>query len=325
MNYLIVLAMQFFRWALSWVARELVLLIVTALATNFFIEFRQLFLHFINLIKKRIFTVFDKIESISREVENTLLLLISKIEKLSLKVRNFNNFLTNKLEETKILLSKILDNKINRIQNLLNNKVITELDQIRADINNLSIHNEDKKRILKKLDLVENNIAKVITTADNLKTRIDTVTDKKFTQITNKIPKFENIEVTNLSEKIEDFNQVIVESKIKITDEIDLIFSKLNEQQIKDILETQISNADENIFDHASDIVSQKVKKKIKTPDAKKIKWLNLNHNKKAHTVHAKNFKLNDIYRILVENFDRDERIALALRFAKKDHFRLRK
>jgi len=70
MNYLIVLAMQFFRWALSWVARELVLLIVTALATNFFIEFRQLFLHFINLIKKRIFTVFDKIESISREVEN---------------------------------------------------------------------------------------------------------------------------------------------------------------------------------------------------------------------------------------------------------------
>ena len=325
MNYLIILAMQFFRWALSWTSRELVLLIMTALTSNFFVEFRQLFLHFINLIKKRILTIFDKIETTTNELENTLLALIDKIEKLSLQVHNFGTFLTTKLEETKILLSKTLDNKVHKIKNLLNKKVLTELDQIRADINNLSIHEQDKKRILKRLDLAENNIDKVITAADNLKTRINTILDKKLTQITNKIPIFQDIETIDLTKRIEDFNQVIVESKMKITTEIDLIFSKFHKQQVKDILETQISNADENVFDHAADIVSQKVKKKIKTPDAKKIKWLNLNHNKKAHTAHAKNFKLNDIYRILVENFDRDERIALALRFAKKDHFRLRK
>jgi hypothetical protein len=52
---------------------------------------------------------------------------------------------------------------------------------------------------------------------------------------------------------------------------------------------------------------------------------LNLDHNKNANTKHANNFKLNDIYRILVDNFDRDERVALALRFAEKDHFRLNK
>jgi hypothetical protein len=49
-----------------------------------------------------------------------------------------------------------------------------------------------------------------------------------------------------------------------------------------------------------------------------------LDHNKKANIEHANKFKINDIYRILVDNFDRDERIALALRFAKKDHFRLK-
>jgi len=124
---------------------------------------------------------------------------------------------------------------------------------------------------------------------------------------------------------MEELTKMIVENNTAITDEIDLIFSKFNEEQVREILEAQILSADDAIFESASDIVSKKVKKKIKTPQGKKIRWLNLDHNKKANTSHAKNFKINDIYRILVENFDRDERIALALRFAKKDHFKMRK
>jgi hypothetical protein len=124
---------------------------------------------------------------------------------------------------------------------------------------------------------------------------------------------------------MQELTKMIVESNKAITDEIDTIFSQFDEKQVRDILEAKIRIADESIFENASDLVSNKIKKKIKTPHGKKIKWLNLDHNKKAHTKHARNFKINDIYRILVENFDRDERIALALRFAKKDHFKMGK
>jgi len=150
------------------------------------------------------------------------------------------------------------------------------------------------------------------------------IIDKKLNQITNKIPTLPNIETKELSSKMEELTQLIAKSNQTIKDEIDFIFSKFTEEQVREILEAQILNADDEVFDNASDIVSKKVKKKIKTPDAKKIKWLKLDHNKKANTEHADKFKINDIYRILVDNFDRDERIALALRFAKKDHFRLK-
>jgi hypothetical protein len=150
------------------------------------------------------------------------------------------------------------------------------------------------------------------------------IVDKKLTQITNKIPTLPNIETKELSIKMEELTQLIAKSNQTIKDEIDFIFSKFTEEQVREILEAQILNADDEVFDNASDVVSKKVKEKIKTPDAKKVKWLKLDHNKKANTEHADKFKINDIYRILVDNFDRDERIALALRFAKKDHFRLK-
>ena len=68
MNYLITLAVQFFRWALAWVARELVLLIVMALVTNFFAEFRQLLLTFMDLIKDKILILFNRIEGLRVQI-----------------------------------------------------------------------------------------------------------------------------------------------------------------------------------------------------------------------------------------------------------------
>jgi len=324
MNYLITLAVQFFRWALAWVARELVLLIVMALVTNFFADFRQLLLTFMDLIKDKILILFNRIETLSNDLESSIKKISNNIEKLSTKVNNFNIFLVEKLEQVKTSLAKKINSKTRQIKNILDNRVLSRLNEIRADIKNLPIDKKEKAHILRKLTFAEKGINKVISTADDLNDEMNTIVDKKLNQITDKIPTLPNIETTELSNKMEDLNKLIAESNQAIKEEIDFIFSKFTEEQVRDILEAQILNADDEIFDDASDVVSKKVKKKIKTPDAKKIKWLKLDHNKKANIDHADKFKINDIYRILVDNFDRDERIALALRFAKKDHFRLK-
>ena len=324
MNYLITIATQFLRWALAWVARELVLLIIMALVSSFFAEFRQLLLTFMDLVKDKILILFNRIESLSSELESLIKKLSSNIEKLSTKVNNFNIFLVEKLDQVKTSLSKIINRKTQEIKNILDNRVLSRLNEIKIDINNLPIDKQEKRNILKKLNFAEKGINKVMSTADELNDDMNTIVNKKLNQITNKIPTLPNIETTELSKKMEELTKLIAESNQAINNEIDIIFSKFTEEQVRAILEAEILNADEEVFDNASDIVSNKVKEKIKTPDAKKIKWLNLEHNKKANTDHADKFKINDIYRILVDNFDRDERIALALRFAKKDHFRLK-
>jgi hypothetical protein len=325
MNYLIVLAVQFFRWALAWVARELVLLIVMALVTNFFSEFRALLLTFMNFIKDKVLTVFNQIGWLSSQLESRLLELTTQVDKLSLKVENFSTFVVSKSEQIKTSISDILHTKITRIKSLLDTNVLSKLTEIRADVDNLPIDTRDKKRLIKKIDLASKGVGLVVSATDSLETRVNSLADTQLKQLTSKIPTLPNINTTDLKEKMQELTQMIVESNTAITDEIDLIFSKFDEEQVREVLEAQILSADEDIFENASDLVSSKIKKKIKTPKGKKIKWLNLNHNKTAHTRHAKNFKINDIYRILVENFDRDERIALALRFAKKDHFKMRK
>jgi hypothetical protein len=324
LNYLITIAVQFFRWALAWVARELVLLIVMALVTNFFAEFRQLLLTFMNFIKDKVQTVFNEISQRSNSLESSIKTISSNIEKLSTKVNNFNIFLVDKLEQVKSALSKKINSKTKQIKNMLDNRVLSRLNEIRADIKNLPINKKEKANILRKLTFAEKGINKVISTTNDLNDEMNIIVDKKLNQITQKIPTLPNIETIEISNKMEELNKLIAESNKAINDEIDLIFSKFNEEQVRDILEAQILDADDEIFDTASDTVSSKIKKKIKTPDAKKIKWLKLDHNKKANIEHANKFKINDIYRILVDNFDRDERIALALRFAKKDHFRLK-
>ena len=324
MNYLITLAVQFFRWALAWVARELVLLIVMALVTNFFAEFRQLLLTFMDLIKDKILILFNQIETLSNDLENSIKKISSNIEKLSTKVNNFNTFLVEKIEQIKTSLYKVINRKTQKIKNLLDNRVLSRLNEIRTDIKNLPIDKQEKANILRKITLAEKGVTKVISTAEDLNNDMNTIVDKKLTQITNKIPTLPSIETEELTNRMEELNQLIATSNEAIKKEIDFIFSKFTEEQVKKILETQILEADDEVFDEASDIVSKKVKKKIKTPDAKKVKWLKLDHNKTANTEHADKFKINDIYRILVDNFDRDERIALALRFAKKDHFRLK-
>ena len=324
MNYLITIAIQFFRWALAWVARELVLLIVLALVSSFFAEFRQLLLTFMDLIKDKILIVFNRIEALSNDLERSIKTISSNIEKLSSKVNNFNIFLVEKIDQVKTSLSKVINRKTQQIKNILDNRVLSRLNEIRTDINNLPIDKQEKANILRKLTLAEKGINKVTAAAEDLNNDMNTIVDKKLTQITNKIPTLPNIETTELSSKMEELTQLIAKSNQTIKDEIDFIFSKFTEEQVRDILEAQILNADDEVFDNASDVVSKKVKEKIKTPDAKKVKWLKLDHNKKANTEHADKFKINDIYRILVDNFDRDERIALALRFAKKDHFRLK-
>jgi len=278
-----------------------------------------------DFIKDKVLTVFNQIGWLSSQLQTKLLELTKKLDKLSLQVDNFSTFVVTKSEQIKTSISDILNSKISRIKSLLDANVLSKLTQIRADVDNLPIGTRDKKRLLKKIDLAAGGVVKVMTAADGLETRVNNLADKQLTQLTSKIPTLPNIDTSDLKEKMQELTQMIVESNKAITDEIDLIFSKFDEEQVREILEAQILSADESVFENASDLVSSKVKKKIKTPKGKKINWLNLDHNKKASTKHARNFKINDIYRILVENFDRDERIALALRFAKKDHFKMRK
>ena len=108
MNYLITLAVQFFRWALAWVARELVLLIAMALVSNFFAEFRQLLLTFMDLIKDKILILFNRIEALSNDLENSIKKISSNLEKLSTKVNNFNIFLVEKIDQIKNCTARVI-------------------------------------------------------------------------------------------------------------------------------------------------------------------------------------------------------------------------
>ena len=226
MNYLITIAIQFFRWALAWVARELVLLIVLALVSSFFSEFRQLLLTFMDLIKDKILILFTRIETLSNELESSIKNISSNIEKLSTKVNNFNIFLIEKLDQVKTSLSKIINRKTQKIKNILDNRVLSRLNEIRTDINNLPIDKQEKANILRKLTLAEKGINKVAATAEDLNNDMNTIVNKKLTQITNKIPTLPNIETTELSSKMEELTQLIAQSNQTIKDEIDFIFSK---------------------------------------------------------------------------------------------------
>ncbi len=86
-----------------------------ALVTNFFAEFRQL-LHF---IKNKVQTVFNTLEGLSNQLENSIETLSSNLNKPSEKIDNFNIFLIDKLTQVKISLSKTIDNKTEQIKNLL--------------------------------------------------------------------------------------------------------------------------------------------------------------------------------------------------------------
>ncbi|HIP26060.1 MAG TPA: hypothetical protein EYG80_00200, partial [Flavobacteriaceae bacterium] len=146
MNYLITIAIQFFRWALAWVARELVLLIVLALVSSFFTEFRQLLLTFIDLIKDKILIEFNRIEVLSSELESSIKNFSSNIKKLSTKVNNFNIFLVEKLEQVKTSLAKKINSKTQEMKNILDNRVSSRLNEIRADIKNLPIEKKEKAK-----------------------------------------------------------------------------------------------------------------------------------------------------------------------------------
>lgn len=325
MNYLIVVAVQFFRWALAWVARELVLLIVMALVTNFFAEFRALLLTFMDFIKEKVLAVSKKLTLLSSELESSLLELTKKVDTFSLAVNNFNDFLLKRVEKMRSSIASLLKNKVARVKNIIENAVLDKILQIKNDVIALPIETMEKNKLLKKIDLAEQGARRTLSAADRIEKSVNIGLDKHITQITKRIPTVPTLDTPELKNKLEELRRKIEQNNQAINDEIDLVFSKFNEAQVREILQKQILSADEAIFEKASDVVSQKVKKRVKTPKGKKIHWLNLDHREKAHSKHAKNFKMNDIYRILVENFDRDERIALALRFAKKDHFRLGK
>lgn len=326
MNYLIVVAVQFFRWALAWVARELVLLIVLALVSNFFSEFRALLLTFMDFVKDKVVVTMNSIGHLSNEVQSRVLELVIKLDNVQATVTDFRQYLDSKVAEILARFEQILNFQLARINRIIDTKVIRKLDEIYIIIAELDgVEQKIKDDLLTKVKFARANAKNVKDKGEILRTKITTTAINKLTQIKNQIPNIPNINTTDLTEQMQELTDTIVQGHTAMTDEIDRVFDTFTEEQVRSILEAQINIADDDIFDSASDFVSGKIKKKIKTPRAKKIKWQNLDHNKKASTSHAKKFKLNDIYRILVENFDRDERIALALRFAKKDHFRLKR
>jgi len=208
MNYLIVLAVQFFRWALAWVARELVLLIVMALVTNFFSEFRALLLTFMDFIKDKVLTVFNQIGWLSSQLESSVLELRKKIDKLSLQVDNFTTFVVTKSEQIKTSISDILHTKTTRIKSLLDANVLSKLTEIRADVDNLPIDTRDKRRLLKKLDLAAKGVARVASAADGLETRVNSLADTQLKQLTKKIPTLPNINTKELTQKMQELTQM---------------------------------------------------------------------------------------------------------------------
>jgi hypothetical protein len=276
---------------LKFLIRQLAWLILLALVTNFFEDIRKKLLEYIDEFKQKIDKSCQTTKKALKEIVDSITIkldeMVTKSNQMINSVKSLTSFIgvKNKLLEEKITqIDAIFE--IPKIKKIIEKKGIT--------VPNLS---DDLDEIKAKIDATNGEIQKY---------------DVSLAQSRDKIvSELEEIPNTHLN----GFCEVINKKADKIIDNLTL-------EELTELLEVGLDRADDDMLENTIENINfDSVIDKDEPEFLKGHKWLKLKHQDEPHK-DSKEWKINDIYRILVTNFSREERLALATQLGKKDYLK---
>jgi gas vesicle protein len=276
---------------LKFIIRQLAWLILLALVTNFFEDIRKKLLEYIDKFKQKIDESCQTIKKTFRKVVDSITI---KLDEMVTK----SNQMINSVKSLTALVgikSQSLEEKVIQMN------AIFEIPKI--------------KKIIEKKGITVPNLSDDL---DEIKTKIDTANDEiekyglSLTQSRDKVvSELEELPTTQL----DSFCETINENTNHIIDNFTL-------EELTDLLEVGLDRADDKILEETIENINfDSVIDNDEPEFLKGHKWLKLKHQDKPYK-DSKEWKLNDIYRILVTNFSREERLALATQLGKKDYLK---
>jgi hypothetical protein len=275
---------------LKFVIRRLAWLILLALVTNFFEDIRKKLLEYINNFQQKVDESCQLTKTIFRRIIDSVITkldkIITKSNQLMNSLKSFTAFLEIKLE--------LLEKKVTQINAILE---IPEIKQILESKNIMVPDFSDLHEIKTKIDKTNHEIEKH---------------ELFLTKSRNKIvSKLEKIPTT----KLDKFCTIINEHTNHVIDDFTL-------EELTNLLEIGLDRADDKILEETIENINfDKVIGNHEPQFLKGHEWLKLKHQDEPYR-DSKEWKLNDIYRILVINFSREERLALAAQLGKKDYLK---
>lgn len=137
----------------------------------------------------------------------------------------------------------------------------------------------------------------------------------------------ENIAIPDLPEFDIDTNglrqipETVDDVKEEITNRLNTILEGFTVEAVEEILRMKILEAPQTVMVEAVEQVNLD-DLFVVNDDLPRIEWMTLNHKDQPTVANPEKWQLNDIYRILVRYFSRNERLALAVQIGKKDYFK---
>ena len=275
---------------LKFMIRQLAWLLLLALVTNFFEDIRKRLLEYIDKFKQKIDESCQTTKKAFKEIIDSITIkldeIVTKSNQLIDSIKSLTTFIS--------VRSELLEEKVAQVNEIFE---IPEIKQI-IESKNISVP-----------DFSELN---------EIKTRIDTANgeiekyDVSLTQSRDKIvSELEEIPTTQLDGVCKTINE-----------KADKIIDNFTLEELTDLLEVGLDRADDKILEETIENINfDNVIDNDEPEFLKGHKWLKLKHQDEPHR-DSKEWKLNDIYRILVINFSREERLALATQLGKKDYLK---
>jgi len=275
---------------LKFMIRQLAWLILLALATNFFESIRNKLLEYINNFQQKIIESCQFTKTVFRGIIDSVITKIDKIitksNQLINSIKSFTAFLEIRLE--------LLEKKVTQINAILE---IPEIKQILESKSIMIPDFSDLHEIKTKIDRTNHEIEKHSIFLTKGRNKI--------------VSKLEKIPTT----KLDKFCTIINEHTNHIVDDFTL-------EELTSLLEIGLERADDKILEATIENINfDSVIDNHEPQFLKGHKWLKLKHQDEPYR-DSKEWKLNDIYRILVINFSREERLALATQLGKKDYLK---
>ena len=275
---------------LKFMIRQLAWLIILALITNFFEDIRKRLLEYIDKFKRKIDESCQTTKKAFRKVVDSITIkldeIVTRSSQLIGSVKNLTAFISVK--------SQSLEEKITQVNEIL------EIPKI--------------KRIIEKKNIVVPNFSEF----NEIKAKIDATNDE--------IEKY-NVSLTQSRDKIVSELEEIPTTQLDglcrtVNEKADKIINNFTLEELTDLLEVGLDRADDKILEEIIENINfDSVIDNDEPEFLKGHKWLKLKHQDEPHK-DSKEWKLNDIYRILVINFSREERLALATQLGKKDYLK---
>ena len=214
--------------------------------------------------------------------------------------------------------SKTLDKLLKNSENAINSSFQSLNTQIETS----------QSSVVNKVEVIETNLNDVVETSfQSLNTQIETSQSSVISNLGNMQNLiFNQIEETNLlaNTTIDDIDICFQEFKKNIDTKIDEVAEELTTEELEIIFQTNIENMNDEEIIKATDIVVAKIDEDVIMPKIKQIDWITIKHSIKPNHKQSQTFTINHIYRILCDNFSREDRIALSSRIATKDHYSIK-